>query len=280
MNYWIWYASLPIKLNDKFKIIEKFKEPRQIYKATSKALRAVKEINENSYETILKNKDERLISRMEEYMNKNDIKYITILDENYPTNLKKIYDPPVLLFYKGNIELLKYKKIAVVGSRTATNYGMNTAFRISKELSKKYVIISGLARGIDSAAHNGSIYANGKTIAVVGNGLDTIYPKENTNLFKSILKNGLIISEYVVGSKPMPSNFPERNRIISGLSSGVIVVEAAKKSGSLITADLALEQGKTVYAVPGNIDSLMSVGTNELIRNGAVPYTGAQDLEE
>ena len=217
---------------------------------------------------------------MEEYMNKNDIKYITILDENYPTNLKKIYDPPVLLFYKGNIELLKYKKIAVVGSRTATNYGMNTAFRISKELSKKYVIISGLARGIDSAAHNGSIYANGKTIAVVGNGLDTIYPKENTNLFKSILKNGLIISEYVVGTKPMPSNFPERNRIISGLSSGVIVVEAAKKSGSLITADLALEQGKTVYAVPGNIDSLMSVGTNELIRNGAVPYTGAQDLEE
>lgn len=157
---------------------------------------------------------------------------------------------------------------------------MNTAFRISKELSKKYVIISGLAKGIDSAAHNGSIYANGKTIAVVGNGLDTVYPKENTNLFKSILKNGLIISEYVVGTKPMPSNFPERNRIISGLSSGVIVVEAAKKSGALITADLALEQGKTVYAVPGNIDSLMSVGTNELIRNGAVPYTGAQDLEE
>ena len=280
MNYWIWYASLPIKLNDKFKILEKFKEPKQIYKATPKVLRMVKEIDENSYETILKNKDEGLISRMEEYMNKNDIKYITILDENYPTSLKNIYDPPVLLFYKGDIELLKYKKIAVIGSRLATNYGMNTAFRISKELSEKYVIISGLAKGIDSAAHTGSIYANGKTIAVVGTGLDMVYPKENTNLFKSILKNGLIISEYVVGTKPIPSNFPERNRIISGLSSGVIVVEAAKKSGALITADLALEQGKTVYAVPGNIDSLMSIGTNELIRNGAVPYTGAQDLEE
>lgn len=280
MNYWIWYASLPIKLDDKFKILKKFKEPKKIYEATFKKLQIVEEISENSYDIILKNKDDELISRMEAYMNKNNIKYITILDENYPNNLKHIYAPPVLLFYKGNIELLKYKGIAIIGSRKATNYGMNTAFKISKELSKKYVVISGLAKGIDSAAHNGAIYANGKTIAVVGNGLDTVYPKENNNLFKNILNDGLIISEYVVGTKPIQSNFPERNRIISGLSSGVIVVEAAKKSGALITADLALEQGKTIYSVPGNIDSLMSAGTNELIRNGAVPYTGAQDLEE
>ena len=201
-------------------------------------------------------------------------------DKYYPNKLKLIYDPPELLYCLGDIRLLNEPSIAIVGTRNASNYGKRIAYNLSQELSKRGVtIISGLASGIDSYAHEGAFKNVGKTIAVLGSGIDIIYPKENEDLYKSIIKNGgLIVSEFPLGTKPEKDNFPKRNRIISGLSDGVVVVEAKKKSGALITADLALEQGRSVFAVPGNIDSQNSEGTNNLIKEGAVPVTSYLDI--
>ena len=201
----------------------------------------------------------------------NKIISITTYDKKYPEKLKNIYDKPCVLYAKGNLDLLNEKSVAIVGSRDCTDYGKNTAKQLAYNLAKNNIcIVSGLAKGIDKYAHIGALEANGNTIAVIGNGLDYIYPYENKNLYELILrKNGLIITEYIIGTKPNRMNFPARNRIISGLSDGIVVVEAGKKSGSLITAEFGMEQGKEVFAVPGNIDSPNSVGTNELIKDGA-----------
>jgi DNA processing protein len=278
LDYWIWFSTLKISSYKKFKLLEILKIPEKIYKLSEKDLNEIKNIDSEIYNEIIKNKDTLLNTRMIEYMAKNAIKYITIYDDIYPDKLKNIYDPPVVLFYKGNINMINNKNIAIVGARKASQYGIKTAYNISKELSDKYTITSGLALGIDSASHKGSVNSINSTIAVIGSGLDYMYPKENIVLYNQILKKGLILSEYPVGVRPLPTNFPARNRIISGLSDGVIVVEASQKSGSLITVDFALEQGKNVYAVPGNIDSLLSYGTNELIKNGAIPYTCIEDI--
>lgn len=212
------------------------------------------------------------------------IEEISIHNKKYPEQLKHIYTPPMKLYAIGNTEILNQKGIAIVGSRKATEYGKQVAFKISKELSEKgFHIISGLARGIDSYAHIGNINSKstGKTIAVLGSSIDTIYPKENRKLAIEILKTGgCILSEYPIGSKIQPKNFPERNRIISGLSRGVIIIEASEKSGALITADFALEQGREVFAVPGNILNDNSKGTNTLIKQGAKVVTSFQDILE
>lgn len=278
LDYWIWFSTLKISSYKKFKLLEILKIPEKIYKLSEKDLNEIKNIDSEIYNEIIKNKDTLLNTRMIEYMAKNAIKYITIYDDIYPDKLKNIYDPPVVLFYKGNINMINNKNIAIVGARKASQYGIKTAYNISKELSDKYTITSGLALGIDSASHKGSVNSINSTIAVIGSGLDYMYPKENVVLYNQIFKKGLILSEYPVGVRPLPTNFPARNRIISGLSDGVIVVEASQKSGSLITVDFALEQGKNVYAVPGNIDSLLSYGTNELIKNRAIPYTCIEDI--
>ena len=210
----------------------------------------------------------------------NKIIKIAIENEKYPEILKKIYDPPKFLYAIGNLEILNNLGVAIVGCREATEYGKKAATYFSYNLAKQDVsIISGLAKGIDSWAHIGALKANGKTIAVVGNGLDIIYPKENEKLAKEIIKRGgVIISEYPLGTKPEKEHFPARNRIISGLSNAVLVVEAKEQSGSLITADFAMEQGKEVYVVPGNINSINSVGTNNLIKDGAIPVTKFSDI--
>lgn len=214
-------------------------------------------------------------------MSENNIETITIKDKYYPDKLKVIYDPPVVLYSKGDKTILNKKAMAIVGCRLCTEYGKITAKKIAYNLSMNNInVISGLARGIDAAAHTGSLAGTGKTIAVVGCGLDRVYPEENKNLFREIIKaGGVIISEYVIGTKPLAKNFPKRNRIISGLSNGVIVVEAGLKSGTLITADFALEQGKDVYAIPGNINSPNSYGTNDLIKQGAKIITDIKDIE-
>ena len=212
------------------------------------------------------------------------IEEISIENKMYPEQLRNIYNPPIKLYALGNVTILNQKGIAVVGSRKATEYGKKVALKISKELSEKgFHIISGLAKGIDSYAHIGNITSgsSSRTIAVLGSGIDNIYPKENRNLaIKIINTGGCIISEYPIGSEIQPKNFPERNRIISGLSKGVIIVEATEKSGALITADFALEQGRDVFAVPGNIFSDNSFGVNELIKQGAKLVTCLQDILE
>ena len=225
-------------------------------------------------------------------MKKNNVDIIPINVKSYPQNLKEIYDPPVSLYIKGNKDILNNKSIAIIGCREASEYGIKAAKYFSYNLSKEGMnIVSGLAKGVDSYAHIGSICAQneersqnekieiGKTIAVVGSGLDIIYPKENKYLYNEIIKaGGAIISEYPIGTKPNKMNFPARNRIVSGISSGVLVIEAKEKSGTLITVDFALEQGRDVYVVPGNINSINSVGTNDLIKQGAKLVTNYKEI--
>lgn len=209
---------------------------------------------------------------------------INIESKEYPIELKRIYNPPLKLYVLGNKELLHQKAIAIVGSRNATEYGKKVALQFSNNLSTKGInIISGLAIGIDSYAHLGVLQSSnkGNTIAVLGSGLDKIYPKQNIELARNILKNGgCIITEYPLGTKPDKSHFPQRNRIISGLSKGTLIVEATTNSGAIITADFTLEQGKEVFVIPGNIYNINSIGTNNLIKQGAKLVTNYEEILE
>ena len=280
-KYWVWFSRINI-LNclQKERLIEKFETPENIWKLSKIELQEKTDLSECEIDEILKKEYREDLEKYVDYMRKNDIKMITILDKNYPLKLKHIYDKPVILFVRGNIDLLSEKSIAIVGCRDCTEYGQNISKKLAYDLSKNdFCIVSGLARGIDKFAHLGALEANGKTVAVIGNGLDNIYPYENKNLCERIIQNnGLIVTEYIIGTKPSKMNFPARNRIISGLSDGVIVVEAKEKSGALITAEFALEQGKEVFAVPGNINRLNSKGTNELIKDGANILTDYKDI--
>ncbi|MHB1687561.1 MAG: DNA-processing protein DprA [Ignavibacteriaceae bacterium] len=194
---------------------------------------------------------------------------VTVWDKEFPPILKKIYDPPIILFYKGNFSEEDNYSIAVVGTRQPTNYGKLQAERITGDLANQGItIVSGLARGIDSIAHISSLKNNGRTIAVIGSGLDVIYPPENKKLFNEISEKGLIISEFILGTKPDAINFPKRNRIISGLSLGCIVIETGITGGAMQTANYALDQNREVFAVPGNLGVKQSEGANLLIQKG------------
>lgn len=208
------------------------------------------------------------------------MKTIKITDINYPKRLKEIKNPPKQLYIEGDEKLLNNKSIAIVGSRNCTNYGIKYAEEFAKELSKNNItIVSGLAIGIDTVAHEFSKDYKGKTIAVLGSGLDIIYPKENKELYKKILENGgCIISEYEKGIKIDSKNFPKRNRIVSGISLGILVIEAAYKSGSTITARLGFEQSKKVFCLPRNLGEVKGRGTNELIKKGAILVTDPKDI--
>ncbi len=208
---------------------------------------------------------------------------IILLDDGvYPSMLRETSDPPITLYVKGAwSECLEQPCIAIVGSRRASTYGQNTALMLARDLAKRGVtIISGLARGIDAAAHRGALEAGGRTVAVMGTGIDMIYPRDHRKLVNEILdKNGAVISEFPLSTPPAPQNFPYRNRVISGLSLGVLIVEAAENSGSLITARLAMEQNREVFAVPGNITSRNSFGTNYLIKGAGAKLVQAwQDI--
>src|SRR6266436_316134 len=207
---------------------------------------------------------------------------VALDDSAYPARLKEIYDPPVVLFVRGNVEVLSSPGIAMVGTRHPTPYGLGMAERLSKDLAGRgLVIISGMARGVDTASHRGAIAAGGKTVAVFGTGIDVIYPKENSRLSEQILSlGGALISEFPIGTFAAPQNFPIRNRIISGMSAGVLVVEAAEYSGTRITARCALEQDRDVYAVPGNVTNKGSWGPNTLIKQGAKLVATWEDVWE
>ena len=199
-----------------------------------------------------------------------EIEIVSYQDGRYPRCLKEIFDPPILLYARGRVELLSGHNLAVVGSRRPSPYGMSVAQKLGRELVQTgLVVVSGMARGVDSLAHRGALDAGGSTIAVLGCGVDVVYPRENEKLAQRIVERGVIVSEFRLGSTAFPQNFPIRNRIISGVSLGVIVVEGAQYSGSLITARLALDQGHEVFAVPGNIVSKQSWGPNLLIKQGA-----------
>lgn len=279
-RYWIWLSLIKnLGSKRKLKLLELYKNPEGIYKLTKEELININGIGEAIANDIIISKNEKILNYHIKYMKENNIKIININEREYPQALKKIYDPPISLYVKGNIEKLNNKNIGIVGCRECTTYGKKSAEYFSYNLSKQNInIVSGLAKGIDSYAHLGSLNT-GNTIAVLGNGLDMIYPKENLELANEIIKRGgTIISEYPCGTKPDKMKFPARNRIISGISSGIIVIEAKEKSGTLITVDFALEQGREVFVVPGNINSINSVGTNDLIKQGARLVTTYEDI--
>jgi len=230
---------------------------------------------------IIENRNEQHINSIFKNLDDNNIIPLTIFDTDYPAKLKDIYDPPYAIYIKGNKIKLNNPLIAVVGSRKSTPYGRWAAYEFAKELTKWDVgIISGLALGIDTCGHRGALEENGYTIGVLGCGLDQCYPAANRSLMDKMIIDGCMISEYPIGMPPLKHNFPARNRIVSGLSDGVIVIEAAEKSGALITVEYALDQGKDIYALPGNINSTQSKGTNKLIRDGARILLEVEDIIE
>lgn len=202
----------------------------------------------------------------------------SILDDIYPWDLSEIYNPPALLFYQGNIDLLELPKVAVVGSRDSSKLGNQSVQKIIKELNNELIIVSGLARGIDTAAHMAALQNGGRTIAVIGTGLDVFYPKANKKLQSYIGKNHLVLSEYGPGEQPLKFHFPERNRIIAGLCRGVIVAEAKMRSGSLINCERAMEEGRDVFAIPGSILDGKSDGCHHLIQEGAKCIMSGSDV--
>ncbi|MDD3218900.1 MAG: DNA-processing protein DprA [Lachnospiraceae bacterium] len=223
-------------------------------------------------------------SKMDDLNNcmQNEIHTVTRFETNYPPKLQNLLDPPAQLYWKGSLPKEERPSVAIVGARLCSNYGKNVAKEFAYALTKAGVqIISGMALGIDGAAHEGALEAGGKTYAVLGCGVDRCYPKDNVHLYRSIPQNGGIISEFSAGMPPLAANFPQRNRIISGLADIILVVEAKEKSGSLITVDFALEQGRTVYAVPGRVHDPLSEGCHRLIAQGAgIAYKPELILEE
>lgn len=283
IKYWIWFSRIKMLGSiKKQRLLEKYKTPYNIWNLTKEELMNVEGIGEQIAQQILNEGYRTGLERYERYMNNNNIELIHIYDEYYPKKLQQIYDKPIVLFVKGDKKLLNEFSLAIVGCRENSKYGEIATKKISYDIAKNGIItVSGLARGIDSIAHKSTLQVKGKTIAVVGNGLDMVYPEENTMLANEIIKQGgAIVSEYIIGTKPEKMNFPARNRIISGLSNGVVVIEAKKRSGTMITVDFALEHGKEVFAVPGNINSKNSEGTNELIKQGAKMLTKIEDILE
>jgi DNA processing protein len=282
LKYWLALKFVDGVGNIGFKnLIEAFGSPKNVFDATT--VDALKRIPGIGWKTALKIKQFKDWQRVDREIELTDRSGVSILTANsllYPKNLLNIYDFPPLLYVKGTL-IEEDINVAVVGSRMAGTYGKFTAERLSRELVLHGItIVSGMARGIDSAAHRGALAGKGRTIAVLGSGIDIVYPPENKKLSERISDNGAVITEFPFTTPPNGPNFPARNRIISGLSLGVVIVEAGNKSGSLITARLALEQGREVFAVPGSIDSPGSRGGHKLIRQGAKLIENINDILE
>ena len=262
------------------RLIDLFKTPQNIFQASAEKLLQVDGVTKRHVTAIKTHKMPWKVEAELDRLSRKEYRIITLADPDYPRLLREIPDPPPFLYVFGRLDS-SASKIAVVGSRNATGYGLTTTKNLCTGLASLGItIVSGMARGIDTAAHEGAMAGGGKTIAVLGSGLDRIYPVENTKLFHRISENGAVVSEFALSTKPEGHNFPMRNRIISGMSLGTVVVEATKKSGSLITARLAAEQNREVFAVPGSIQSFKSTGTHTLIKQGAKLVEHAQDIVE
>jgi len=281
LKFWIALKSISGIGNVNFQaLLDKFGSAPSIFDASVSDLKSAEGISKETASAIADFKSWEKVKEELELLQKYNVNIITCQNELYPQNLLNIYDRPPYIYVMGNLKQDDIN-IAIVGSRAASTYGKYTTEKISRELALKgLTVVSGMARGIDSAAHRGAITAQGRTVAVLGSGLDVIYPPENKKLFQDITQNGAVISEFPLGTPPRSSNFPARNRIISGMSYGVVIVEAGEKSGSLITARLASEQGREVFAVPGSIDSAGSRGTNKLIKQGAKLIENIDDILE
>lgn len=261
------------------KLLSVFGAPEKVFSAELDDLLSVGGIGINRAKNIKEFSSWKDIEKRINLMEKRGIKAVGLDNPSYPEMLREIEDAPIILYTKGDIIPQDRYAIAIVGSRKATHYGTSLAENISEELSSMgFTIISGMARGIDALSHKGALRAGGRTIAVLGSGLDVPYPPENKGLMEKIADSGCVISEFPPGTLPDRENFPRRNRLISGLSLGVLVVEATSDSGSLITAGYALEQSREVFAVPGNVTSSHSKGTNELIKRGAILTGSAEDI--
>jgi len=268
---WFILKEIPFLGNTLYKkLIDRFHSPETVLNASEAELKSIGKLSNQTLYGILHHQLFREKAETElERIFKNQIKIVAFTEPSYPALLQQIQDPPPFLTYYGALDN-ESPCVSVVGSRTATSYGLSTAEDLSFKLaSKGFQIVSGLARGIDAMAHAGALRAKGKTIAVLGSGLKKIYPRENESLFHAVAETGTVFSEFKVDADPIPGHFPVRNRIIAGLSCGSIVVEAAKRSGSLITARLASEYNREVFAVPGSIKSRKSEGTHSLLKQGA-----------
>jgi len=263
------------------RLIRHFGSPELAWRATRQDLLAVEGISSNLRDKILRERQNIHPERAWEQVLRQECSVVTWEEEHYPVLLREIYDPPPLLYYRGDIGLMNSYCLAIVGSRRHTVYGRENASKFAAGLSNHNItIVSGMARGIDTWAHRGVLGAGGKTVAVLGCGLDICYPPENKKIKLEIENSGIVISEFPPGYQPLPQNFPRRNRIISGLSWGTLVIEAGGKSGALITADFALEQGREVFAIPGSIASPYSRGCHKLIKEGAKLVEKVEDMLE
>ena len=260
-------------------LLKVFGNPRNIYAASFQQLKAV--VADHIATEISRGVNEETLAESIRWLSLENNFLVTLADSHYPKSLLEITDPPPVLYAKGKLELLNQPSIAIVGSRNATTQGKENAEAFAKGLSSfGLCIVSGLALGIDGAAHRGAMQANGSTIAVTATGLDIVYPSKHLDLAHQIAKHGLLISEFALGETSKPQNFPRRNRLISGLSLGCLVVEASLQSGSQITARLATEQGREVFVIPGSIHSPTSNGCHQLIKQGAKLVDNLQDIIE
>ena len=283
MEYYYWFAlkSVPLVGNVTFlRLISHFGSPQAALNATERELSQVKGVSAQAATSLL-NHDYHSFAQAEcDRVAASGTRVVSILSESYPKLLMEIPDPPPYLYLAGELKGSE-PAVAIVGSRRATQYGLCTATRLARDLAVCGVtVVSGMARGIDTAAHWGAVKAGGRSIAVLGCGIDVVYPPENEALSRAIAASGALISEFPMGSAPLAENFPRRNRIISALSRGVVVVEAGEQSGSLITARYALEQGREVFAVPGNVTCAGSRGGNGLIKEGAKLVERVEDILE
>lgn len=286
-NYWL--ANINYIGNRKINaLLQYFGSAGEIFAAKKESLRKFRidcadiiRFSERDIESVCAGRNPEKIQSSYAKLEKNGIYFVSKEDARYPEKLHNIFDAPFALYIKGRLPQNNEKLLAVVGARECSPYGAELAKHLASAVAKEGIaVISGLARGIDSYSHEGALIAGGSTYAVLGSGIDICYPKENINLYQELQKEGGIISEYAPGVRPAASNFPMRNRLISGLSDGILVVEAREKSGSLITVDLGLEQGKNIYAVPGRITDKVSCGCNNLIQMGAKLVTSPNDILE
>jgi len=282
LKYWLALSQAPGVGPRRFQLLrEHFGSVQAVWMATPAELTAVKGINRVTADGIADFRARTDPDREMQLLARYKAKAVTLADAGYPDLLRHIYDPPPVLYLRGDIRPEDNTALAIVGTRVASEYGKTVAAMLARELAARGItVVSGMARGIDTASHLGAMEAGGRTFAVLGCGLDTVYPAENRAVMERIAAAGAVFSPFPFGTKPEAGNFPARNRLISGLSLGTVVVEAQEKSGALITADFALEQGREVFAVPGNITSKNSRGTHYLLKQGAKLVESLDDILE